>query len=63
MDREEKVLNWAAGMDGKRTLLASGGLYGTLGERKQVSSCNSNLDSYRRGPIDGVRRRMTGLVM
>lgn len=32
MDREEKVLNWAAGMDGKRTLLASGGLYGTLGK-------------------------------
>lgn len=32
MDREKKVLNWAAGMDGKRTLLASGGLCGTLGK-------------------------------
>lgn len=32
MDREEKVLNWAAGMDGKRTLHAFGGLYATLGK-------------------------------
>lgn len=32
MDREEKVLNWAVGRDRKRTLLAFGGLYGTLGK-------------------------------
>lgn len=39
------------------------GVYVALWGKEAGKQLNSNLDSYRRGPIDGVRGKMTGLVM